>query len=124
MGEDNLRQVIPFSRTINLDTLDFLALLCDELGDMEAILRAYQRYEKGEQIERLYETPRPEEYEGRSFASEMGRRATEIERERDASFDPARQIKVVDEHGHVRILRKSWAWAVADHFRREEEKRP
>jgi hypothetical protein len=46
------------------------------------------------------------------------------EREKEAVFDPARQVKVVDERGHVRILNKSWAWAVARKAEEEESKRP
>lgn len=114
----------PSTLPVDRDTLGFLALLCDEIGDKEAVIRAYERWTKGERIEHAYAAPRPREYEGRAFASEMGRRAAEIEREKEATFDPARQIKVVDEQGHVRILNKSWASEVAKKAREEEEKRP
>lgn len=72
----------------------------------------------------MIEAPRSKEYEERFLASEMGRVVVEIERERDASFDPARQIKVVDEQGHIRILYKSWASEITIKTREDEEKRP
>jgi hypothetical protein len=79
---------------VDQDALDFLALLCDELGDKDAVIRAYQRWVNGDRIER----------------------------EKESSFDPARQVKVVDEQGHVRILYKSWASEVARKAREDEEK--
>jgi hypothetical protein len=135
MNGNNDTETSPSSPPLNQDALDFLALLCDELGDKEAIGRAYQRWQKGERLERGYGTLRPKEYEGRSFASEMYRMEMirreglppyddEREKELEANFDPARQVKVTDEHGNVRILNKSWAWAVTEKAREEEAKRP
>jgi hypothetical protein len=118
------REALPSSLPLDQNALDFLALLCDELGDKEAMGRAYQRWEKGERLERTYGTPRPKEYEGRSFSSEMYRKEMvrreglppydeEREKELEVNFDPSRQVKVTDDHGNVRILNKSWASEVA-----------
>jgi len=123
MDSSNNEEVQPSSLLVNQSTLDFLAILCDELGDKEAAIRAYHRLTRGERIEHGCVTPRTKMYEGESFASEMGSRAVETEREKEASFDPARQIKVVDEQGRVRILYKSWASEVARKAREDEDKR-
>jgi hypothetical protein len=121
------------SLPLDRDALDFLALLCDELGDKEAVGRAHQRWQKGERTERTSEASRPKEYEGRSFASEMYRKEkirreglppydAEHEKELEANFDPARQVKVSDEQGHVRILNKSWGWGVVKMQEENEER--
>jgi hypothetical protein len=77
MNGNDEKIAIPSSSPVDKDTLNFLALLCDELGDKEAIVRAYRRWSEGERMERFYETPRPKEHEGRSFASEMYRKEKE-----------------------------------------------
>jgi len=122
---DNFDRETPLSSSpLDQNALDFLALLCDELGDKEAVARAYRRWQKGEKLERAYGTSRPKEYEGRSIASEMYRKELvrreglppydeEHEKELEANFDPSRQVKVTDDHGNVRILNKSWASEVA-----------
>jgi hypothetical protein len=100
MNGNNDREALPSSLPLDQSALDFLAILCDELGDKGAIVRAQQRWGRGECI------------------------ASGLEKGQEAYFDPTRQIREVDELGNARILYKSWASEVARKAREEEEKRP
>lgn len=76
MNENEERTRLPSGLRIDDGTLNFLTLLCEELGDKEAITRAYRRWEVQEHVRACNRS------DGRSFASEMARKAREIEESR------------------------------------------
>jgi len=76
MGENDEEKMLPFDLPIDQHTLNFLTLLCEELGDKEAITRAYRRWEEQGHVGVCNRR------DGRIFASEMARKAREIEESR------------------------------------------
>lgn len=76
MSDNDEEKTLPLNPPVDQRTLNFLTLLCEELGDKEAITRAYRWWEEQDHVGVCNRR------DGRSFTSEMARNAREIEESR------------------------------------------